>query len=107
MIHSYTLTLNNIGVYTLPPAQVEYSAHDETYVSSSGMAAVRVDHPPVLEVFMRGATFLWATTAMFVDAIAPPYGETVASIAALVIVVGIVVSIALSFRTPKAKKGKI
>jgi len=99
--HSYTLALDNIGVYTLPPAQVEYSAHEETYVTSSGVAVVRVDHPPVLEVFKRGATLLWGMTAMFADAIVPPYGAFVASVIALLIIVGVVASIVLSFRRPK------
>jgi hypothetical protein len=103
VIHRYNLTLNNIGVYTLPSAQVEYQSHGTTYLSSSGTATVRVDHPPVSEVFTRGVTFVWGLIAMFVDAIVPPYGEVAASFIIFIIIVGIVVSIALSFRRPKVK----
>jgi hypothetical protein len=101
VVHTYTLTLRNLGVYTFQPAEVSYVYRGENFEAASNAASVEVEPPGVFQVWGTGILFSWKLAGKTIDAFLPGYGSILATLASAAVAAAIVYSVFRSFRRKK------
>lgn len=101
VVHTYTLTLRNLGLYTFQPAEVTYTSHGESFTASSNSATVKVNPPGVFQVWQTGILFSWKLAGKTIDTFLPGYGSILATLASVAVAAAIVYSVVRGFRRKK------